>query len=416
MTIYVKMIKRIISATALASILAAPVVAQELRFTVWTGSSAHLNMLNSIAASYTAEHPDVTVKFETIPFADYVQKITLQLAGGNPPDLGWLLESSAPTFAQAGVLQDVGERLRNTEGYDFGDLSHTAMDLWQNDGAVYGVPFSTSPFIVYYNKTLYDAAGLETPELLAVKGEWTWERLKTDAAALKSDGVWGFQSVDGQGYDSRVLQNLIPIIRSYGGNAWDENGCGFASDASVQAVSLYHDMVFGDASAVPPGEQGDFFTGNAALTITQLSRVSKLADAGFEWGLAPLPMGPVEHASVIGQAAVVTFAAGKNTEIAADFLAHMTNPENVMIMAEFFPPARQSVLDSDGFLSSNPAVSPEQMEIVASGIASGEVAPSHVNYPQINSAMRPKFDALWSADADIKAVLEGVCEAIEPLL
>ena len=42
-------------------------LAEELRFTVWTGNEAHLEMLNGIAESFKATHPDVTVKFETIP-------------------------------------------------------------------------------------------------------------------------------------------------------------------------------------------------------------------------------------------------------------------------------------------------------------------------------------------------------------
>lgn len=419
MTTHTKMIKRLIGATALiAGLSSSAAWAEELRFTVWTGSEAHLSMLNGIAESYKAENPDVTVKFETIPFGDYVQKITLQLAGGNPPDLGWLLESSAPTFTDAGVLADVSNTLKNKEDYAFDDLSPSAMGLWQDANAVYGVPFSTSPFIVYYNKSLYEAAGLESPDVLAGKGEWTWDRLKQDAAALASaeNGVWGFQSVDGQGYGSRVIHTLIPIIRSHGGNAWSNGQCGLSSDKAVEAVSLYHDMIFKDKSAVPPGEQGDFFTGNAAMTMTQLSRVSKLKDADFDWGVAPLPSGPAGEASVIGQAAVVAFAQGKQTELAADFLAHMTNAENVAIMAKFFPPARKSVLDGDAFLSSNAAVTPEQMTIVANGIASGAVAPAHVNYPQIDAAMRPKFDALWKPDADVKATLEDVCKAVEQLL
>jgi len=414
-----EMIKRFIGIGAVAAILAAPAaLAEELRFTVWTGSKAHLAMLNGIAESYTALNPDVTVKFETIPFGDYVQKITLQFAGGNPPDLGWLLESSAATFVEAGVLADIGDVLRGKEGYEFDDFSPSAMGLWERGDAVYGIPFSNSPYIVYYNASLYDVAGLEHPDALATKGEWTWERLKHDAAALANAdaGVWGFQSVDGQGYESRVMNTLIPIIRSYGGDAWADGTCGLASEQATAAVSLYHDMIFKDHSAVPPGEHGDFFTGNAALTVTQLSRVSKLQDAGFEWGLAPLPGGPDQAAAVIGQAAIVAFAQGELPALAADFLAHMTSAENVAVMAEFFPPARRSVLESEAFLTSNDMVAPGQMKVVADGIATGEVSPGHVNYPQIDRAMRPRFDALWKPDADVKAVLTEVCAKIEPLL
>ena len=73
-------------------------------------------MLNGIAESFTATHPDMTVSFETIPPGDYTQKLTFQLAGGNPPDLGWMMEDAAPAFAAAGVLMDLGPTLQRRRG------------------------------------------------------------------------------------------------------------------------------------------------------------------------------------------------------------------------------------------------------------------------------------------------------------
>jgi multiple sugar transport system substrate-binding protein len=415
------MIKRLIYSAAITASLgfgANSVNAEELRFTVWTGSEAHLAMLGEIADSFTATHPDVTVRFDTIPFGDYVQKITLQMAGGNAPDLGWLLESSAPAFVDAGALSDVSETLKSADGYDYADFSQPAMGLWEKADATYGIPFSTSPFLVYFNKSLYDAAGLETPDQRAKNGTWIWEQLKADAKALRDApaGVWGFETFDGQGYGSRVWHTLVPIIRAYGGTAWDGDRCKLDSPLSTEAVQLFHDMVYADASTVPPGEQGDFFSGNAALTVTQISRVSKLADATFDWGLAPLPTGPAGDAATVGQAAVVAFAQGKNQELAAEFLAHMTNKENVAKMAAFFPPARQSILQGDGFLTSNAAVAPEKMAFVAQGIENGTVLPSHQRFPQIEAEARPNFDALWSKDADVTATMQKLCSSISPLL
>ena len=393
-------------------------VAQNLRFTVWSGNQAHLDMLNSFADSFQETHPDVTVQFDVIPFGEYVQKVTLQLAGGNPPDLGWLAEASAPTFIEAGVLADISDELQNVEGYDFADFSEPALGLWQRDGELYGVPFSTSPFIVYFNRTMFEEAGLTPPDQLAEQGEWTWEALREAAAAVAEgqQGVYGFESVDGEGYGPRVWHTLVPIIRAYGGQAWQGDECRLDSPEAVQAVQLYHDMVFQDQSAVPPGEQGNFFTGSSAITITQLSRVTNLQDADFEWGLAPLPSGPAGESAVIGQAAVVAFSAGNNTELATEFIAHMTNQENVATMAEFFPPARRSVLDSDAFLTSNPMVSAEQMQLVADGIANGTVLPSDPQFPQIDAAARPVFDQLWNPNADVAQVMSNVCDAIQPLL
>ncbi|WP_159585721.1 ABC transporter substrate-binding protein [Chelativorans xinjiangense] len=392
--------------------------AEELRFTVWTGSDAHLAMLNGIAESFKETHPDVTVRFETIPAADYTQKLTFQLAGGNPPDLGWIMEDAAPTFGAAGVLMDLGPALRGIEGYGLEDFSPSAMGLWVDGEKVYGIPFSTSPFMIFYNKAMFDKAGLEDPLALAAKGEWDMDKFQQVSKALTeaNPGKWGFEFKDGQGYDSRIMHALMPPIRAYGGNAWTNGECGFDDPEAVAAVQQLHNMVFKDKSIVPPGEQGDYFSGGSAMTINQISRASKMPEAGFEWGIAPLPSGPGGESPVIGQAAIVVFDQGKQKELAAEFLAHMTNEENVATMAQFFPPARQSVLNSDAFTQSNELISAEQMARVSDAIAKGKVLPSHERSPQILAAMAPRVDALWKPDADVAKALEAVCAAVQPQL
>lgn len=408
-----------IAASAMTLCMMSPqAFATDLRMTVWTGSDAHLKMFNSIAESFKATHPDVNVKFETVPVNDYTQKLTFQVAGGNPPDIAWMMEDAAPAFENAGLLMDLGPTLKATEGYDFADFSQPAMALWQKGETVYGVPFSTSPFMIYYNKDMFDKAGLEDPLTLAAKGEWNMNKFQEVAKKLTeaNPGKWGFEFKDGEGYASRMTHALLPPIRAYGGDIWSNRECGFDKPQAVAAVKQLHDMVFKDKSIVPPGEQGDYFSGRSAMTINQISRASKMPEAGFKWGIAPLPTGPGGEAPVIGQAGLVVFAQGKNKKVAAEFVAHMTNKQNVATMAQFFPPARKSVLDSDAFTNSNKLIPPEMMKQVAAAIAKGRVHPAHEKSPQILAAMAPRVDALWKANADVNAAIKGICSAIQPLL
>ncbi|MBU1314490.1 MAG: sugar ABC transporter substrate-binding protein [Alphaproteobacteria bacterium] len=407
-----------ITASALTLLMSTAAFATDLRMTVWTGSEAHLTMLNAIAESFKTEHPDVNVTFETVPVNDYTQKLTFQVAGGNPPDIAWMMEDAAPAFENAKLLMDLGPTLRAAEGYDFADFSQPAMGLWQDGETIYGVPFSTSPFLVYYNKDMFDKAGLEDPLALSAKGEWTMDKFQEVSKTLveANPGKWGFEFKDGEGYASRMTHALLPPIRAYGGDIWSNKECGFDKPEAVEAIKQLHDMVFKDKSIVPPGEQGDYFSGNSAMTVNQISRASKMAEAGFEWGIAPLPTGPGGEAPVIGQAGLVVFAQGKNTELAAQFVAHMTNKDNVTTMAQFFPPARISVLEADAFINGNKLVPPEMMKNVAAAIANGRVHPAHEKAPQILAAMAPRVDALWKADADVDAAIEDICTAIQPLL
>jgi multiple sugar transport system substrate-binding protein len=95
----------------------------------------------------------------------------------------------------------------------------------------------------------------------------------------------------------------------------------------------------------------------------------------------------------------------------------MTNPENSQKLAQFFPPARASLLNADTLASTNPLLSAEQIEnVVINGIATGEVLPGHTNFAQIQQTVRASLDSLWVADADVAAVMQSVCDSINPLL
>jgi multiple sugar transport system substrate-binding protein len=414
--------RRLLLALCLTGLaLAGGALGQTLRFTIWSGNQAHLDMLSGFAESFGETHPGVNVQLDVIPFADYVQKVTLQLAGGNPPDIGWLAEAAAPTFVEAGVLADLSGAVQGDAEYGFPDFSEPTLGLWVSGYGLYGIPFSNSPFIVYYNADIFEAAGMPDPGELAERGEWTWERFREVAKATADatpPGVYGFETVDGGGFGPLVWNSITPLLRAYGGDAWDEAGreCLLDSPESVRATTLFHDMVFVDGSVVPPGEQADFFSGRSAMTITQLSRAAKLVDADFDWGIAPLPAGPAGEVAIVGQAALVVFNNAPNRELAIEFAKHMTTRENVATMAQFFPPARISVLESDAFLTSNAIVSPDAMRIIANGIARGSVVPSHPNFPQIDATARPIFDSLWRPGANVEAVLGQVCAAISPLL
>jgi len=386
-----------------------------LRFTVWTGNEKHLSMLNSIAEAYTAAHPNVTVQFDTIDFDDYVSKVTIQLAGGTPPDAGWLMETAAPSFVDAGVLADLKPVLTSYPDYDFEDLSAPTLKLWQSGDALYGVPFSNSPIFLVYNKDLFEKAGVAAPDQLIKDNQWTWENLAKISKELTEKGpagTYGFVGFDAALYTTQPWSTLVPVMWAYGGNAWSEDGktCEINQPAAVQAIQLVHDMVFKDKSVVQPGDKTVFASGTVGMTLAQLSRLTQLKDAGFKYGIAPLPSGPAATPAVIGQAAIVVFDKSPNKAVAEDFVAFMTNKENFAKMAAFFPPTRVSTLDSGVLAANNPDLDPAQVEAAISNtIKNGSVLPSHVNFAKIDLAMRAQFDKLWVAGANVQELLDAAC-------
>ena len=391
-----------------------------LRFTIWSSNEKHLAMLNSFAQAYKTTHPNVSVQFDTIPFADYATKLAVQLAGSNPPDAGWMPESLAVPFLEAGALADLGPRIKKDAEYDFADLSQPAMSLYTKGDSVLGVPFSTSPHFVLYNIDLFEKAGIDTPDKLYARDEWTWANLAKASKTIKDKtGVNGFQSVSAGIYKEYLTQSLAEFTRAWGGDIWDAEGktCLLNKPESVAALQWYHDMVFKDKSAVPPGEEVDFFSGGAAIRPGYLSEIARLEKAPFKWGVIRLPKGPAGWSPVIGQSSIVAFKAGRNADAAADFVAFVTNKDNSKTMAQFFPSIRKSVLESPDFLKANPLVPAGAMkDHVVPSIASGKLLPTHANFEKIRLAITPIFDGMWKADANVQASMDKACEVMKPLL
>ncbi|MDO6731443.1 sugar ABC transporter substrate-binding protein [Marinovum sp. 2_MG-2023] len=403
---------------AMTTALAGAASAQDLRMTIWSANEAHLAVFNEIADSFTADRPDVSVTFESLPFASYTTTLTTQIAGGNPPDLAWILERTAADFVNSGILAPLNETFTNTEGFDYGDMIEKPTELWRRDGELYAVPFSTSPLAIFANTDLIEAAGARTPADLIAAGEWTWDNAMATAAKVAEGDKDGIIVRD---FNYQTWQNLAAIWRGWDASPWSADGdtCGFADPEMVAAMTFIHGAIFEDGAIPGPGESVDFFAGDAAMSITQISRASLLpkGDDAFAWDLVPLPAGPAGEYSVIGQAAIGVFEDSENADLAVDFLAHMTNPENSAKLAQFFPPIRQSLLNADTLGATNPLLTPAMIEnVVVQGIARGGVLPVHEGYSEIQQLVRAELDALWQPDADVEAVLGAVCRSIQPLL
>ncbi|GIH08625.1 sugar ABC transporter substrate-binding protein [Rhizocola hellebori] len=382
-----------------------------LRMTVWTSNEAHLKLFNEIAAAYRAEHPNVTeIKFDPIPFESYTTTLTTQIAGGNGPDLAWVLENAAPDFVSSGALVPL-------DGYDTSDLVPAATKLWQKDGKLVAYPFSTSPFGVFVNNDLLKAAGQPTAAELIAQGKWTWDNVIAAATAVNTkSGKAGLVVRD---FDYKGWDNLSTVWAGWGAEAWSADGktCGFNKPAMVEAMTFLHRAIFTGKALPGPGTTADFFAGDAGMTITQISRASLLKDGKFGWDLVPLPSGPKGNYAVIGQAGLGALKKGRNAKAAAEFLTYFTNAANSAKLAAYFPPPRKSQLNAETLAKTNPLLKPDQLQkVVVDGISTGVVKPSHSGQAEIAQAVRAALDPLWKADANVTAVLDGVCSSINPLL
>jgi len=382
-----------------------------IQFTTWLADP----LFDEIIAAYKTVRPNVTVELTAIPVDQYITKVAVQLAGSNPPDIGWQFERVATSWIDLGAFAPITSVKEDAE-FNFGEMAEAPLALWTDQEEIYGIPFSTSPFFISYNVDLYEEAGLQTPKESLAKGEWTWERLAADAAAIDAlgDDVYGFVPKDNL-MKSNPWMNIMPAIWAYGGDAWDRDGttCQLSSPESVEAIKIYQKM-FIEGGMVPLGEEVKFANGNVGIHINQLGRIKDYTEVNFE--VVPTPSGPEGFFPAVGQAAVVVFNASKHPEVAMDFLKFFTNEENSLKLAAKFPQIRQSVLDTNVIYDSNPTIPHDDLKAaVVDSIVNGTVLPSHANFEKIDLTMQPFFERIWNG-ADAAAELAAGCEAIQPFL
>jgi multiple sugar transport system substrate-binding protein len=380
----------------------------DLRMTIWSANAKHLALFDQIAADYKKDHPDVgKITFEAIPFENYTTALTTQIGGGNVPDLAWILESTAPDFVTSGALEPIDKDA---------DLLPSTTANWEKDGKLYAYPFSTSPLGVFVNTDLVKAAGRPSPAQQVAAGTWTWEQAAATGAAVQKSGKGGIVVGD---FDYKGWDTLNSIWAGWGARPWSEDGktCGFDQPQMVDAMTFIHDLTFKTKAMPGPGVTKDFYAGDAAMVLTQISRAALLEKAKFKWDLVPLPTGPAGEYSVVGQAGIGVLKRGKNAEAAKQFLNYFTNAENSAKLAQFFPPPRKSQLNAATLAKANPLLKPAQLQsVVINGIERGDIKTSHTGYAELQQTVRAALDPLWKPGADVKAVMSDVCSKINPLL
>jgi multiple sugar transport system substrate-binding protein len=203
--------------------------------------------------AFQVAEPGVTVEFiETSDRDDLIARLSTAFAGGAPPGLFLMNYRFYGQFAVEGVLESLQPYLDSSDVFRADEFYAQAMEAFQVDGEQICMPQNISSLVVYYNKDLFDEAGLSYPD----EG-WTWADFLRMAKALTVD-VDGDGVTDryGVGMDPEVIR-LAPFIWSSGAELVDDetDPTRFAVDTptAIQAMQDFFDLhsVYG----VAPGDE-----------------------------------------------------------------------------------------------------------------------------------------------------------------
>jgi len=311
-----------------------PPLSGTVRIGTWDSADA-LIPLNKAIERFEALYPNVDVQLESVP-ADYGTKLLAQAAAGNAPDIFQVGDGDPSNFADKGMFEPLDPYISGEIGNNPLDMSvfYPSMTAMGNvKGTQYLLTAGSSPLIIYYNKTLFDAAGVDYPT-----ADWTWDDFLATAQKLTVTDAsgkitqWGIQLPDSWG-DLTWTRGIQPLIYQNGGSLLSKDGTtttGYLnSDATVEALQWYFDLF--ETGKVAPTTADvsalsgmDLFANNkVAMMWTGIWGVrGYMANPKLNFGMAQLPMGK-QHGNSICWAGYAMYSQSPNKEAAWAFLKWM---------------------------------------------------------------------------------------------
>ena len=326
---------------------------------VGTGDSGEgLSPHQEIIALYEAENPDVLVQLEAVAGNDYYTRLFTQLSANAAPDVMQIGDDAVPSFVEEGAFVPLENYL--PEDFDPSIYLPGLLEPGQVDGVQYLLPKDYSPIAVFYNKTIFDAAGMDYPQ-----DGWTWDDFLDTALELTQDtdgdnapDIWGVQ------LPGTWTSGFEYWVAAAGGSLISEDGKEFIgymdSEEVVRAVTFYVDLYNKYRVAPPPadltafgGGNTEFANGQAAMYIFGRWPQSGLLDnPNVDLGVVGPPQDAV-RANVLFWGGFGVASTSDYPKTAADFLAFYAGEQGAEVWKDWALPAVSSVANSSG-LSSDP--------------------------------------------------------------
>lgn len=280
--------------------------------------------------AFMAQNEDIKVVVEVVPWADYWERLPLDIQSGDMADIFWTNTSNFGKYADNGNLINISDTL----GDDHDEWVQSVTDLYMRDDSLWGVPQLWDSIALYYNKDLVEAAGIDVNDLTWAADGGEGDTLLAAATALTTDsegrhpGEEGFNADDRQTYGFNAQADLQAIYLDWlaeaGATFQDEDSnFAFASTEGETAFQYLVDMInthYVAPSAADTNPNGDvtrdlFLQGKLGLFQSGPYNLKTIAEnADFSWGIAPMVAGPEGRVSVVHGVAAVGNAASKNLE------------------------------------------------------------------------------------------------------
>lgn len=366
----------------------------------------HVGDLDKIVAAFEKENPDIDVQVTTAPFTDYFTKLQTDLASGAGPDTFELNYENFVTYVASKTVLELTT-------VDAAAYKPDSLEAFSSDGKQYGLPASFSTVLLFYNKTLFDAAKVATPTTA-----WTWQDELAAAQKLtnKSAGVFG-------DYQPVSFHEFYKVLAQNGGSFFSADGkkSTFNDAKGVAAAEFLVNKVGSVQPTVAEiGGKADYDTqlfksGKLAMWHNGNWQFAGLADVPFEWDVIVEPAGTTK-ANAVFQNAVVANAKTKNSAAATKWLSYLTASKvaaETRVSSSWELPAVADESLIEPYLK---AGKPANRQAVLDALDAIALPPVIVDQAKMQDIVNAQLEKAANRQITVKAALDAAAAEVDRLL
>jgi len=383
-------------------------------------SKSDYDLYNDIVTDFMKENPEIQVKIDWLPWAEALAKFKTQFAAGTPPDVFWLWVNQFQYYMSAKSLLNLTPYIEkdNFKTDEFFPVSLSAYT--GSDGNIYALPREISGMVVYYNKDLFDKAGLEYPS-----ENWTWGDYLEISKKLTIKDANGKITQYGSA-PLTTYTSFNSILWGYGAellNA-DRTACTLDTPEAMAAIQYMADTINVDKITPTPAEGAQFenlfLSSKVAMFVSGRWSTQQLwaAENAPKWDIQHMPYGPKGRFTRSSAGSHAIAAVTKYPDQAWKLVKYLGSGPLMNKLAEsgLIVPAYKPAAYSDGFLQ--PTKDPEHSQIFLDCLEYGKYEPVETPvFDEITNILNADLDAVWSGaksvDDFIKEVVPKINDALK---
>ena len=366
-----------------------------IRAANWGGNPTENSLVKKYEADFMAKYPKIKVTQEEIP-DHFEDKIKTEMSANNEPDAMYVSTALMNFAAPNGRLLDLNP-LMSKWGVSADEFIPTLMTPWQLSGKQYALPKDFGDLVLFYNKSMFTAAGLQAPT--------SWDDIRSAAKTLTKGSVKGLSlPADAARFDA--------FLFGYGGQVLssDKTKAVFNDSKAQDALTFYSSFQLQDKSSDLPDKLGATWPGDAfgkqkaAMVIEGGWLIPYMHDTypSVSYGSIKLPKFPVKESSLLFTNGWGCSAKTKNQDACMLFVKYMTGKvvQQQVLQSGFALPSRKD-LGTDPAITSNPDV--KNLFDSASFATAWTFGPHE---SKINDAQNNAIQSVLLGKSDVKSALD----------